>query len=540
MNGMADCRLFAFFVTCLTLRAIFGGSWIEIMLSASSTNNYSSTMGEDASSPVPSDFIGSTANSSATDATAGAGAAPVSAGGDGDGEGSGGCAAAAAGGDWEELEDHQQFLSPIATIRSKYLCLVRTSPGTVNDGDAQRAIIIMGLTILTQYGEIEPFDKEDLEFFCAYDVSRSELMYSIEVHKLFHKIDTAGTDEEFVVVVAQMNRLGIQINNISCFLDYISSRHCKIRFISIKEYGLNPYEVAKEMSRYYTTRFMIAEKSCHYDAGKDVSVEQSDEDKQNMVNEKTRQIQKDWDMKNHQLPVDLQMSVIDTSQQGHGDQLILDVVKGWIDTSLPLLSSNSQHEDIEHMVKEFIEKHTQPTDDNQFAGVTYAIYLRNSPKVDPLYINGLPQFQLAMCLAYSEIMFPYKGKWSIIHDRHEKRMKTGRDGVTYLFAAVIYGKIQHIFMRNINRFSGNIFLWTLFIEVCKQREVRIHIADGIGKSIIYLVRCEDERYEDLKKTNNELNATIERMRQPLIESGKKVMEVLADAHRKMFPIEIHP
>ena len=139
----------------------------------------------------------------------------------------------------------------------KYLCFTRTSPGTENDGLGQQTRILIGLEILHEHGEIKPYENSDLEFYNARDVARSELMDSVVVYKLFNTIDTADPDEEIVVVVAQIDRLGIQYNNICFFLDYVLDRTCKnnkVRFMSIKEYGLNPFDVAQAISRFYAAR----------------------------------------------------------------------------------------------------------------------------------------------------------------------------------------------------------------------------------------------------------------------------------------------
>ncbi len=63
--------------------------------------------------------------------------------------------------------------------------------------------------------------------------------------------------------------------------------------------------------------------------------------------------------------------------------------------------------------------------------------------------------------------------------------------------------------------------------------MEIHIADSIGKDLMTLVRCEEERMDDLKTTNDELDVSIDKMRGPLIEEGKgNILEKLANAHRK--------
>ncbi len=47
---------------------------------------------------------------------------------------------------------------------------------------------------------------------------------------------TADLDEEILVVVTQMDHLGIEYNNIAFVLEYFWGGTCKVGFILIKEY----------------------------------------------------------------------------------------------------------------------------------------------------------------------------------------------------------------------------------------------------------------------------------------------------------------
>jgi hypothetical protein len=180
---------------------------------------------------------------------------------------------------------------------TKYLCFVRTSPSTENDGWAQKCRILMGLKILHAHEEIHEFNNADLEFFNAIGIARSELMDSVVVHNLFRRLDTAECDEEIVVVVAQMDRIGIELKHTSFFLDYVFA--CKkIKFISIKEYGLKPHDVAQEISTYYSKRTFIGQNSSHVNPGKSISRQYSDEVYQEKVNEQCKSIQSIWDKNN--------------------------------------------------------------------------------------------------------------------------------------------------------------------------------------------------------------------------------------------------
>ncbi len=419
----------------------------------------------------------------------------------------------------------------------KYLCFVRTSPFTENDGTAQQSNILAGLQILHDHDEINDFSINDVKFYNAIDVARSEVLDSVEVYKLFQTIETADPKEAIVVVVSKLDRLGIVLNKISFFLDYIQNQNHQVQFISIKEYGLDPYEVGRAIADYYTSRQLIAKQSSHCDPGKSLPVNVDDEMNQKRVNEKSKQIKKIWEGNNDDLPQRIYpMSIIDTRSNDHDASRLaqLDIMHTWINHSLHHISNDSQHQIIQDVVKKFIDERLVPTEGNQFIGQTHFIYLRNSPSIHcPSFIDGLPQDQLSMCLAYWEVMQSYKGPWSVVYDSFEARSKTGRDGVAYLFAAVLYGKVEHVTMKNVNRLSSNSFLWVLFIEACKQRGVEIHIADGIGKDVMDMVTCDDERQDDLNVTNDELHATIDIMRERLTNGKtKRVLEILAKADMK--------
>ena len=64
--------------------------------------------------------------------------------------------------------------------------------------------------------------------------------------------------------------------------------------------------------------------------------------------------------------------------------------------------------------------------------------------------------------------------------------------------------------------------------------MEIHIADSIGKEIMSVVRCDDERMDELKNVTDELDATMDKLREPLMMNGKmkSVLELLTKAHRK--------
>ena len=414
----------------------------------------------------------------------------------------------------------------------KYLCFTRTSPGTENDGLTQQSRIIIGLKILCEHGEIKAYENSDLKFYNARDVARSELLDSVVVKKLFNTIDTADPDEEIVVVVSKLDRLGIEFNKISFFLTYIRRR--QVKFISIKEYGLDPYEVGKANADFHTSRQVIGKRSSHCDPAKSLPIELDDEMKQELVNDNSKSIEKLWEENNHPR-LTHPLSIIDTSNQDASRLAQFDGMNMWISRSLECITPDTPQKDIEDLVKQIIHKCPQTTEENQFAGETHFIYLRNSPTIHcPLFINGLPQRQLSKCLALSEVMMEsYKGPWSVVYDSFERRRKTGRDGVMYLFTAVLYGKTKHVIMRNVNRLSSNVCLWMLFSEACKQQDVEIHIADGIGKDVMEMVRCDDERQDDLNETNDELHATIDKMCMLLIDAKKKrVMELLAKVDSK--------
>ncbi len=387
----------------------------------------------------------------------------------------------------------------------KYLCFTRTSPGTLNDSLAQKTIIIAGLGILCEHDQIKAYENSDLEFYDAHDVARSELLDSVVVYKLFNKIDTADPDEEIVVVVSKLDRIGVQYNNISFFLDYLykRTRNKHIQFIPIKEYGLDPYKVGAAVSDYYKTRLMIGNRSSHCNPGKSLPVDPADEMKQKLVDDKSKSIKKLWEVNDNLSNYPL--SVIDSSSYQDASILAqLDVMNAWINSSLESITPDSPHKDIKDLVKQIIHECLQTTEENHFTWETHFIYLRNSPGNVCLFINGLPQRQLSKCLALSEVMIQsYKGPWSVVYDSFENRGTTRRDGVEYLFAAVLYGKTDHIIMRNVNRFSSNVCLWMLFSEACKQQFVKIHIADGIGKDVMDMVHCDNERMNDLNVTVGE-------------------------------------
>ncbi len=405
----------------------------------------------------------------------------------------------------------------------------------MNDGTAQQSNILTGLQILHDHDRIDDFSINDVKFYSAFDVARSEVMDSVEVYKLFETIDMADPNEKMFVVVSKLDRLGIEIDKISFFLKYISRPNRQVKFISIKEYGLDPYKVGAAISAYYNSRQLIGKRSSHCNPGKSLPVNVDDEMKQKLVNDNSKSIEKLWE-ENDNLSNYPPLSVIDTRSNRDASRLAqLDVTNTWINHSLESVTPDSPHEDIKDLVKQIIHECSQTTEENQFAGETHFIYLRNSPGIHcPLFINGLPQRQLSKCLALSEIMVQsYKGPWSVLYDSFEARSKTGRDGVVYLFAAVLYGKTKQVIMRNVNRLSSNICLWMLFSEACKQQDVEIHIADGIGKDVMDMVRCDDERQDDLNLTNDELHATIDKMREGLMDGKtKRVLEILAKADMK--------
>ena len=70
---------------------------------------------------------------------------------------------------------------------------------------------------------------------------------------------TADLDEEILVVVTQMDHLGIEYNNIAFVLEYFLGGTCKVGFILIKEYLWNPFSLAAAISYIYTARFTSVE-----------------------------------------------------------------------------------------------------------------------------------------------------------------------------------------------------------------------------------------------------------------------------------------
>lgn len=135
------------------------------------------------------------------------------------------------------------------------------------------------------HARIDDFSINDEKFYSTFDVARSEVMDSVEVYKLFETIDMTDPNEKMFV-----DRLGIDIDKISFFLTNILRSNCQVKFISIKEYGLDPYKVGVAISADYNSRQLIAKRSSHCKPEKSLPVKVDDEMKQKMVNDNSKSI----------------------------------------------------------------------------------------------------------------------------------------------------------------------------------------------------------------------------------------------------------
>ena len=215
---------------------------------------------------------------------------------------------------------------------------------------------------------------------------------------------------------------------------------------------------------------------------------------------------------------------VDENEKGQ-----IDVIKEWVPRAL---NDIRDEQNVEAVVQCFLLDHHCGTNNEDGDKGSLWYYLRSSPNSVFHRIHNVPQYQLAMCSAYREIILPNASIPSIIYDDEVSRHLKVSDGVVYLLAKIIFGNVKDIIIRNANRLTSNEVLWILFLEVCYRRGVDIHLADSIGKDIMSVVCSEGDRIELLNETNTTLNEAMDKLREPLIAQGKKkLLDKLSDHWR---------
>ncbi len=136
---------------------------------------------------------------------------------------------------------------------------IRTSPRTENDGSLQERKIRIFYDQLKADGYFSKPGNDDsiseinvgLKIIHDFGTQRNSLVQSLKVGKLFQFLRDIPEGVPAFLLLAQLDRLGTNKEDIFWFLDAIDEINSNITILSMKEYGLDLYEVGDAISHYY-------------------------------------------------------------------------------------------------------------------------------------------------------------------------------------------------------------------------------------------------------------------------------------------------
>jgi hypothetical protein len=123
---------------------------------------------------------------------------------------------------------------------------------------------------LINVGVFQSFDaKNGINFFVGRGVSRRHLMMSRAFQRMMSSIEANTVeDDSIIVVISSLDRIATEEQKINKIIGKILSVRPNVRFVSMKEYGFDPWRASNVLSSYHLARKQITKEICnHIDPG---------------------------------------------------------------------------------------------------------------------------------------------------------------------------------------------------------------------------------------------------------------------------------
>ena len=147
------------------------------------------------------------------------------------------------GGTSMKIPYHDETPLPLNNTNPKVYAFIRTSPNTENDGLFQKIFIIAGCMYLIKHGLLPEFDtKRGIKFHEGEGVSRADVYESEAFQELVDAI---------LVSTTSLDLIGVDEEKINQIIEKLLSLHPKILFISMNEFGVDPFVASNRVGASY-------------------------------------------------------------------------------------------------------------------------------------------------------------------------------------------------------------------------------------------------------------------------------------------------
>ena len=388
---------------------------------------------------------------------------------------------------------HDETLFPSSKTIPKIYAFIRMSPGTDNDGLFQKMFIAAGCKYLIKHGVLPEFNtNRDIKFHEGKDVSRYDVYGSEEYQKFVDTITVSTTDDDSIIIlISSLDRIGIEEEKINRILEQLLSLRPTIMFISMNEFGVDPWRASNLLASYHKGRTHTTKAICnHMNAGDSFEIPQGIKEEQSRVLTNAKQLKATWAINGLD---DYIVTAVRNGEESHPYEA---EVSRWIGNMN--LTESMDASKIEQAAGSFCL-------DSTYQGHRQVlIYHRSSPGTEPRYIDGIPEEQLAMCISYLNISDKTSSTnlGGIIMDDQGSRSTNKRPGMIRMIAKILDGGVSDVIIKCSNRIASDEFA-LFFGSVCKKMNTTIHCAANIGLAYRSVVERDMQRLSSNSSFNQQ-------------------------------------
>lgn len=293
-------------------------------------------------------------------------------------------------------------------------------------------------------------------------------------------------DDSIIVVISSLDRIATEEQKINKIIGKILSVRPNVRFVSMKEYGFDPWRASNVLSSYHLARKQITKEICnHIDPGSSFDILPVFKEEQHRITSEAERLKENWSNNGFDEWI---VNAVKNGEEPHRSE---NEVLHWIRSRVMGRGGLVQVAEIDRIAGSSLLSDSSHDGDQQVL-----IYQRTSPQSRVKNVDGLPEHQLAMSVSFlnlSERLSKMRDR-AIIYEENLPRQTRTRPGMIRLIARILSGEVSDVIITCPNRVSSDEF--ALFFEaVCTRMNTKIHCAANVGLKYSDVVKRDMQRLE---------------------------------------------